>query len=79
MPSKLTDRKRVPSRDSLRCASCKNQGRFEAVIGFAVNLVTADGTVVREVCSDVSHYRCADCGADIPTPEGWVTTKDLVE
>ena len=70
---------KVQHRQSLYCSKCNNEDRFEAVVEFAVNLVTADGTVVREVCSEVSHYRCADCGEDVPTPEGWVVTEDLLE
>lgn len=79
MPSELTNQTKVQHRELLHCPSCKNDRRFEAVIAFAVNLVTADGTVVRETCSEVSHYRCADCGEDVSTPEGWVTTGDLIE
>lgn len=79
MPSELTDKVKVESPKSLYCSGCKNDDRFEAVIGFAVNLVTADGTVVRETYSEVSYYRCADCGNAAPTPEGWVATEDLVK
>jgi DNA-directed RNA polymerase subunit RPC12/RpoP len=59
---------------ALHCSNCGSDGRFEALVSFAVNLVTSNGVVVREMYSEVSGYRCADCGEDVATPEGWITT-----
>ena len=62
--------------DHLRCVACGNEDRFDQLIGFAVNYVTNKGHVVRQMMSEVTGYRCAQCGADVEAPAHWELTTD---
>ena len=59
-------------RETLYCHRCGSQHRFEALVSFAVNVVTSDGTVVRENYAEISGYRCCACGEDVVAPDSWL-------
>lgn len=62
----------VPPVSTLHCHSCGNDTRFDQLISFAVNYVTAAGHVIRQMDAEVSGYRCVECGEDIEAPLSWV-------
>lgn len=53
----------APERLILVCLSCGNTGRFEEIASLSVNIINGDMTYIRNVCNDVSEYRCYECGS----------------
>jgi len=64
------------STETLVCDNCGNTDRFDQLVGFAVNYVTGDGIVVRQLYAEIQEYRCARCNETVKLPKDWETVSD---
>ncbi len=59
------------SPNRLLCRACGNSDRFIEVMAEEAHLVDGDMNYIELLASEVDHYVCRNCGAEVDPPVGF--------